>query len=396
MVDPSLFQSFISLLTGTKSDGLSGSQNGSHVMPPVGSSYQPKNGRKRSPSEDVTPNGGRKKSLMLSPTPGSRIHPKAAHANAATGIDGSSGQLSEKSIPVLAATILYSVFQHADHWPEPIMKAFAEDSFGHRSWVDDERCKAFVSNLEISIKPKEVNGVDRASASVAEEIETYFSSLMVAKPVIPPGSEVLNGASASSLKLKELSSKEKRKQSKYPKSSDESSSSGEEEVLESESLPTKNTDESSSLSPVPSSAAASALRILFNLGSISKKRIRPRYHMHCLEVAYEIISDAFQERLNSKSKQNSRLLQVLPSFLSIPRVRCLASRHLERWLQSPALAGLARTLLARMVQELCCVEPPLPDDLEVINNVLALNLKANQVSLMRWRFCLRCMCLSGV
>ena len=77
----------------------------------------------------------------------------------------------------------------------------------------------------------------------------------------------------------------------------------------------------------------------------------------------------------------SLALLHLPSFLSIPRVRCLASRHLERWLQSPALAGLARNIFAQLVQEIYCVEPPLHDDLEVIDNILKLNLKTSQLSM---------------
>jgi len=43
------------------------------------------------------------------------------------------------------------------------------------------------------------------------------------------------------------------------------------------------------------------------------------------------------------------------------------------------LAGLARTLFAEIVKDVRCIEPPLPDDLEMIDNILKLNLKANQV-----------------
>jgi len=280
--------------------------------------------------------------------------------------NGSKGQLTMQSLPVYAATILYTVLQHVEHWPVQIMKAFAEDSFGPRNWVDDERCKAFVSNLEQSLKTREMNG----NSEVVEEAEAYWETMM--EP--PTSSAKSNGSVSSSVKTKSPSSKEKRKETKNTINGDDdgsSSSSGEEEVLEAESQPqlSKTKEETSTLT-LPS---------LFRIMPITKDQVRPRYCMHSLESTYELISDAFQDRLNSKSKQNYRLIQVLPAFLPIPRVRCLASRHLERWLQSPALAGLARTLFAHLVKEVRCIEPPLPDDFEIIDNVLKLNLKANQV-----------------
>ena len=285
----------------------------------------------------------------------------------AQGNGSSKGQLAMKSLPVYAATILYSILQHVEHWPVQIMKAFAEDSFGARNWVDDERCKAFVSNLEASLKPKELNG---DSVELAEAAEAYWDTLT--KPPMPsPNHKASNGSTTAS-HTRSLSTKEKRREEmKKSINGDDgsSSSSGEEEVLESESLPSKKDQENS--------ANTSALRCLFSSSSTTKERVRSRYCMHSLESTYEVISDAFQDRLNAKSKQNYRLLQVLPAFIPIPRVRCLASRHLERWLQSPALAGLARKLTSEIVKDVRC--PPLPDDLETIDNILKLNLKANQV-----------------
>ena len=333
------------------------------------SAYQ-QSKRKRSPSEDLTHAASRKKPMM-SPNPiGQHSYPKrdSKIGNILGDNKGSKGQLSMQSLPVYAATILYSVLQHVEHWPVQIMKAFAEDSFGSRNWVDDERCKAFVSNLKQSLKTREMNG---SSTDVAEEAEAYWETMM--EP--PTSSAKSNGSVSSSAKTKSPSSKEKRKETKnsIPGDDDDgsSSSSGEEEVLEAESQPqlSKKEEENSTLS-LPS---------LFHIMPMTKERVRPRYCMHSLESTYELISDAFQDRLNSKSKQNYRLLQVLPAFLPIPRVRCLASRHLERWLQSPALAGLARTLFAHLVKEVRCIEPPLPDDIEIIDNVLKLNLKTNQV-----------------
>eukprot|EP00571_Detonula_confervacea_P003451 CAMPEP_0172329500 /NCGR_PEP_ID=MMETSP1058-20130122/60916_1 /TAXON_ID=83371 /ORGANISM="Detonula confervacea, Strain CCMP 353" /LENGTH=2101 /DNA_ID=CAMNT_0013046679 /DNA_START=37 /DNA_END=6342 /DNA_ORIENTATION=- len=397
LTDPALFQCVLSLLSYNPNTGLTSVAQNANLLPP-GSSYQQKQGRKRSPSEDAAHIASRKKP-MLSPTPTNRLLPKQASKTSMVASDeGSKGQLSEKSIPVFAATIIYSIMQHIDHWPVQIMKAFAEDSFGPRNWVDDGRCKALVSNLEISLEPKTIDGnLDDQSASVAEHVEAYFSSLIARASTIKTSmlssSKPLNGTTVSSSQHKTISSKEKRKQAEIVKPGDgsSSSSSGEEEVLESESLPTENKQktvdmESSGMSAVPSTSSLphpsiSHLHNMFSSSSIAKKRVCPRYHMHSLDLAYKAISDAFQDRLNSKSRQNSRLLQLLPSFLSIPRVRFLASCHLERWLQSPALAGLARNLFANIVQELSCVEPPLPDDMEIIDKILKLNLKANQLSM---------------
>eukprot|EP00581_Thalassiosira_minuscula_P003929 CAMPEP_0183747604 /NCGR_PEP_ID=MMETSP0737-20130205/67347_1 /TAXON_ID=385413 /ORGANISM="Thalassiosira miniscula, Strain CCMP1093" /LENGTH=2129 /DNA_ID=CAMNT_0025983317 /DNA_START=37 /DNA_END=6424 /DNA_ORIENTATION=+ len=405
VTDPSLFQCVISMLShspnvvgGTKP--LVGATQNAHLP---GNSYQQKHGgRKRSPSEDVSaglPSMARKKQ-MLSPTPKNRLHP-----NKPGGGDGSKVQqkISSKHIPVFAATILYSVFQHAEHWPVQIMKAFAEDSFGPRLWVDDERCKAFVSNLEISLKMQEMDDkIDQKStASVAESVETYFASLLARaslanKPAGTPAAnnKVFNGAgptpssSSSQQQAKVLSTKEKRKQTKKSSAdTSSSSSSGEEEVLESETVSSSAISAPPQRSPSTGGAAAasaSTLRLLFYTDSIipnKKPTVRPRYHMQSRVLAFKVVSDAFQDRLNSKSKQNYRLLQILPTFLSIPRVRCVASQHLERWLQSPALAGPARNIFARVVQELRCVEPPLQADLELIGNILKLNLKANQLSM---------------
>ena len=281
------------------------------------------------------------------------------------------------STSVLAATILYTVFQHVDHWPVQLIKAFAEDSFGPRIWVDDERCSAIVANFEQSIKTRQDDtDLSDATISAAEEAEKYFSSFITQNAI---GSR--STAPSTSFQMKQPSAKEKRKLTAGSKmDTDTSSSSGEEEVLESEVLPclsmTSMPDQSHTTS------ADLSLRVIFSSSSPSdEKNVRSRYVSCNVELMNEAISDAFEERLNSKSKQNSRLLQILPLFLQIPRVRVLASRHLERWLQSPALAGLARTLFAEIVKHVEKVDPPLFDDIEVVDNILKLKLKANQLSI---------------
>ena len=93
----------------------------------------------------------------------------------------------------------------------------------------------------------------------------------------------------------------------------------------------------------------------------------------------EAIGVALQERLLTKTKQNSRLLQCLPVFSTVPQVRALVADHLERWLQSPALSGAARNLFSTVVGHMRS-DPPLPEDLEATNSILSMQLKANQLN----------------
>ena len=349
--NPALFNTIVSMLAPPPI-----LQGGTH------SQQQITIGRKRAPSEDLTHS---RKRQMLSPVPNRQMHPSSEQKT----------QLPVESTSVLAATCLYTALQHVDHWPVQLMTAFAEDSFGQRIWVDDDRCSAIVANLEESIKSRHDNTfLNDAIVSAAEKAEVYFSSLSTSS------TKIKTTIPAVPAPTKQPSSKEKRKLTAGSEMNvDTSSSSGEEEVLESEVLPSFSM---TSVQEQSYSSNESSLGALFSFSSASNdQQVRPRYVSSNIEQMYEVISDAFEERLNSKSKQNSRLLQTLPQFLRIPRVRVLASRHLERWLQSPALAGLARTLFAEIVKHIEKVEPPLFDDLEVVDNILKLKLKANQLGI---------------
>lgn len=37
-----------------------------------------------------------------------------------------------------------------DHWPASFVKAYSEDCFGARLWVDEAACRLFVENLELA------------------------------------------------------------------------------------------------------------------------------------------------------------------------------------------------------------------------------------------------------
>ena len=100
-----------------------------------------------------------------------------------------------------------------------------------------------------------------------------------------------------------------------------------------------------------------------------------------LQHAHKAIAGSLSERLDLKSKQNSKLLMALPSFVSIPAVRLLTAQHLERWLQSPALSAQARTLFAATVQNMSNVDPPLPEDIQAIDSIMEMKPKANQLNM---------------
>jgi integrator complex subunit 1 len=62
----------------------------------------------------------------------------------------------------------------------------------------------------------------------------------------------------------------------------------------------------------------------------------------------------------------------------------MVAENLEKWLQSPALAGLARNLFASTVQNMKNIDPPLEADLRAVDSILDMRLKANQVSVQDW------------
>ena len=186
------------------------------------------------------------------------------------------------------------------------------------------------------------------------------------------------------------------------KNDDDSSSSGEEaseeEVLHSSFFSLRENDDSIKQDYVAAKSDTATSASLQTNDDVKKvkdwwcpKKVnlsstRNRYFGSNLELANSIIEIVLCDRLEQKVKQNSSLLSTLPDFVSIPMVRQLVSSHLEKWLQSPALSGLARWLFSCVVGGIQNVDPPLPEDVIVIDNVMSMNLKANQVRNNRFFF----------
>jgi len=378
--------------------------------------------RKRSLSLSVDADQGPSKALKLAHSP----VPSARHK-----MHDSNKQKPSFNVQVLAATILYTAFQHLDHWPVPLVRAYAEDCFGPRSWVDDERCRLLVANLKLV--HEEDSGLTSPTnpgdaQKVAEAYRKFESKPFEeeedsSSPLLRRGSNFSAGSSAKRLRSMSIDSFQFESNSSIALDDDDSDSGEEEEVIntavsdsvkdddgnssssgeedEEVLVTTKSNDgESPDTLPVSKKFSKGPLNRSRSNGSdgvtegkaptldgiypiaqfkLNLEKVRQRFWGLNLEYAYDCVSSSLIDRLDIKSKQNSGLLQTLPSFTAIPAVRRLIADNLERWLQSPALAGLARALFSATVSQMRNVDPPLIEDLRALDSILGMKLKANQV-----------------
>ena len=378
-------------------------------------------------------------------------------------------QLSPKpQLPLkqTVATILMVALEHIDHWPAPLVKAYGDDCFGPRNWVDDDICKVLVDNLKLlhekddnDDSSEDVEMIDEEVESASRQIADYFAFKQeqylfrqgasgnnddgnTERSTPPPtsrqhqkmkqrgsmssvnsqssanhypqsSSAPLRGRSDSVNSTTSVSSVAR---SSVPLNAEDSDSGDEEEEIESinqcalnRTASVDDGDSSSSgeedeeivvsstrsfegeVPPPPSSppgSVRSGLSDDFKSRSypVVKKsknfdRVRQRFFGQNRTCACDALVTSLTERLEVKSKQNSGLLQALQSFTSIPEVRSLITKNLEKWLQSPALSGLARALFSKTVSHMKNTNPPIPADLETISHIMSMRLKANQVCL---------------
>lgn len=364
------------------------------------------------------------------------------------------------NVKILAATILFTSFEYLDHWPVPLVQAYAEDCFGPRSWVDEPACQILVDNLALTHRKENVEsslfsqeGDEEGFSSDAGLVADYYFNFggqrietngKLSPPVVPSFKQVRRGShsshasqASSSLSFPSSSGMSQRPRALSSESfefstqhtkmttvtsndtndADESDSGDDEEVAISTSFSKESSfhdnndggassssgeedeeeiilatrsyddDESShrSSTPVPPPIRNEILKHTYPVTQreTKYKRIRQRYFGLNLQYAHSAIALSLKNRLDVKSKQNSGLLQALPLFTALPQVRSLITANLEKWLQSPALAGLARSLFSTTVSMMKKVDPPLPEDLAAIDNILSMRLKANQVRYFR-------------
>jgi integrator complex subunit 1 len=325
--------------------------------------------------------------------------------------------------PLFAATVLFSVFQHLKHWPVPLVKAYADDSFGPRLWVDNPRCSLFVKNLALAHKeapcPPILFEEERNDARlIAQTYKTFYcltrlerhapiehqlssSSLGTERSVKRQASATSIGSSSGengiAVKRPRVSSPNNGDSAeKYEEMSFGQSTSGDDVVHSAIKRKRDTCDQENNDQEQPNDSKSSSSMEDEDAGDCDDKN-RPSYPLDFssiqpvaspihrfigsnIELAHEMIAMSLEERLDVKAKQNSGLLQCLPDFVSIPAVREQVSANIERWLQSPALAGLARVLLGETVKRMENANPPLREDLKVVDAVLGMKLKTNQAS----------------
>jgi integrator complex subunit 1 len=346
------------------------------------------------------------------------------------------------NVKVLAATILYVSFEHLDHWPVTLIKAYSEDCFGPRSWVDEPACQLLVRNLALShaadsdsdsLDPKKetdalavadfflvkettldttsyspVRQLQRGSLSSISSHPSVINAPVLSRPR-SMSTESFDSVKPNDPKKPKVITATSKMSSVGTMNADDSDSGEEEEVAVTPAVGKKSDDGDSSSSgeedeEVVVKAKKSRDDESFTMTSPNSKttdqpprlkltypytqeyfnfdKVRQRYFGINLDHAHLAISTSLNERLDVKSKQNSGLLQTLPSFTAIPAVRSLITANLEKWLQSPALAGLGRSLFSTTVGMMKNVDPPLPADLEAIDNILGMKLKVNQVRIV--------------
>lgn len=320
---------------------------------------------------------------------------------------------------VFAATVLYTAFQYIKHWPAPLVKAYATDCFGPRLWVDCPECSLFVENLALAHKPADATAkVSSSDENVARLIaESYqistrsmgqgrFASLehqlsssslgserVVAKRQTSATSWGSGDDGSAKKRIKPLIAEHDDSVGRSNSEGDMSinhSTSGEDE--ERQRIKRKrevgDNDESTSVSSKEGDSneyGESAYATGGNFYPVDFQDVftttkpQQRFIGFNLECAHEMVLVSLEERLDTKAKQNSGLLQCLPDFVTVAAVRQEIGSNIERWLQSPALAGLARVLLAATVQHMEDVNPPTKEDLALVNAVLSMKLKSNQV-----------------
>lgn len=319
---------------------------------------------------------------------------------------------------VVSATILYAAFQHCDHWPVQFVRAYAEDCFGPRLWVDDEHCSSFVANLALAhdecLETEEPDQQKVSDASLVAEAFRRIEELGHLAGV-EDDSQARRRASKDSISLSGSTPNFGLKSQQSLLSDDSTESAG---IKNSRISLEMNDDSGRGTMAVAqcegNQSSASGYSDNngngdqpprhFRNGNVTAladenpdksrgervysivqrflifSRIRQRYFGVNLSYAQECISSALSGRLEQKSRQNSGLLQSLSSFTTIPAVRFMIAENLEQWLKSPALAGLARSLFSATVNHMKNIDPPLEEDIKAIDCILAMKLKANQVS----------------
>ena len=331
----------------------------------------------------------------------------------------SSSSSPEIPLRILAATLITAAFLHLDHWPALLVQAYSEDAFGQRSWVDDIRCSLLVENLKLCHEDGDTQMADNQALTEAAQVAYFYDRLMNQMADTPDTSKADNTFTRSSadrsMSIDSVDATQAVYQSSsvdtvdFPNMGDSDSDSGDEEIIEvsignatlkdtselgnssssgeedfeEEENRTNSTYTNGGHAGVSRQESRVDVAIIHPIKSVTMnlQKVRHRYVGVNLQMAYNGILKALQDRLEIKWKQNLNLLKALPSFTSIPGIRALTANRLGQWLQSPALSGPARALFASTVNHMKNSDPPLLEDIEAIDAILSMRLKSNQLNI---------------
>jgi hypothetical protein len=266
-------------------------------------------------------------------------------------------------VAVLAATILYVTFRPLDHWPAPLVKAYCDDCFGARKWVDTKECQLLVQNLALVHAPDADTHLvcPPSVTAVADQVASAYRGMLDERACfsLERSSSIESSQRRTSLSSNGTSSISKRPRPiSHRDSSDEAlesvmdetgdggddSSSGEEDHEDDHEVLVAINGDSSKLDSEPGSTIFEPTLYPLQKGRLNFDNVRQRYFGSNRLFAHDLVAQSLSGRLDVKSKQNSGLLQTLIMFTTIPQVRQLVAENLERWLQSPAVSRPSRAL----------------------------------------------------
>jgi integrator complex subunit 1 len=298
---------------------------------------------------------------------------------------------------VLAAIIFQISFSYLEYWPAIFAQLYAEDCFGSRIWVDDKRCEGFVSIISSVLKDEGEHHIDKLDE--ANAFHAGFESFLQGANSLLSNSksyERLIQAASNDNQHDSDSDEDKSTLKKIAgsvgkaeyhdirmKHDNESSSSGDEEIEEEElmaslAVPLTSTTMVEGEKTTSGGGMYKHSKFWWKPDTVENFDHSIRYIGSIRERAHQMIGIALEARLSEKTKQNSSLLTSLQSYLVVPHVRSLVAAQLEKWLQSPAVSGLGRTLFSSLVASIKKVDPLLPEDARALNSVLTMPLKQNQ------------------
>ncbi|XP_033109193.1 integrator complex subunit 1-like isoform X2 [Anneissia japonica] len=220
-------------------------------------------------------------------------------------------------VSVLACNLLMTAFSEEDNWPEDFVKVYIEDSLGERVWVDQPKCKEFITNVLTAF----------GTRLPPQSIDPFSSRLV-------SGSPDISSASAS-----------------------------------------PSHDDGDAVSDAGDSIAADVTESLTSQESINFTS--PRYSLIANSIDKYIV-DLLKEQLARRQAMDipRNLLRLLTVTAGLTEVRLLVVQRLEMWLQNPKITRLAQEVLMSICMN-CSGKNP--SDRDLISHLIKIRMKTKQL-----------------